>query len=151
MNPEEKQQVKQTVDPDLLTQIIEQYEETTRPFGKGEDYSEEDAKALGLPNPSTLNFLNKFVKRMIGTPFVPRWIAESANPAGTLLACILRGRELDFKPMESLEVFWKSPDGRLTLWSKTMLSLMRKSGFKFKWIEDTGAACVLQGLRPDGD
>jgi hypothetical protein len=151
MNPQQPVADAPKIDRDLIAQIIGEWEETARPFGKGEDYSEKDAEELGLPSPSVLNFLNKFVKKMIGTPFVPAWIATSPNPAGTMLACILRGRELGFKPMESLEVFWKAPDGRLAMWAKTMLALMRKSGFKFEWVSDDADGCEVRGVRPDGD
>lgn len=139
------------IDPAIVAQIIAQYEQQAHPFGRDEDYGDEDAKELGLPSIKMLNFLRKFVRKMLGTPFVPKWVAETDNPEGTMLALILRGRELGFQAMESLEVFWKSPDGRLAMWAKTMMALMRKAGYKLDWIKDDPDGCEVTGVRPDGD
>jgi hypothetical protein len=98
-----------------------------------------------------LNFLSKFVKRMMGTPFIPAWIAQSPNPAGTMLACILRGREMGFKALESTEVFFKAPDGRLGLYSKPMTALMLKAGATLQHKIDTDEEHELYGKRKDGN
>lgn len=169
MNPQQEQQTQapaKTIDPNLLAQIIgqtvEQYESSARPFGKEEDYSEEDAKELGLPSPKSLNFLMKYVRRLIGTPIVPRWMYDCAKDArsdeeririiaGTMLATVVRGREMGFKAMESTEIFYRAPDGRLGMYAKPMTALMLRHGAKLDHTIDTDEEHELKGTRTDGN
>src|SRR5690348_14422677 len=126
MNPQEQQAPQPTtaraVDPGVLRQIIEEME-TSNPYGFGK-YEEADAAALlGLPLGS-LRLAHQLVKQFLGTPFVPKFIAQSANPPGTFLATILRGAELGFKMLESLSCLYLSPDGRLGMYGTAMIALM---------------------------
>ena len=122
----------------------------TGPFST-EKYTEQDALSVGLPSPEGLNLLVIFANQMIGTPFIPKALANGPNPAGNILAVVLTGREDGFGPMESLRSYWISPDGRLARYADSMMSKMRRHGFKFPIQEFTNERAVLKGVRPDGD
>lgn len=136
------------IDKDLLSQIITEME-ANNPYGLGK-YTDEDASLLGLPSLGSLRLAHTLVKQWMGTPFIPRWIADAQNPAGTFVATVIRGQELGFKMMESLSVLYLSPDGRLGMYGTAMLALMRKAGISltFTPLED---GFQLHGKRKDGD
>ena len=71
--------------------------------------------------------------------------------AGTMLAVIVRGREMGFAALESVECFYKSPDGRLGLYAKPMTALMYKAGAKLEHLTDTDEMHELKGTRKDGN
>lgn len=157
MNPQDsapQPTIAPAVDPGVLRQIIEEME-TSNPYGFGK-YEETDAAALlGLPLGS-LRLAHQLVKQFLGTPFVPKFIAQSANPAGTFLATILRGAELGFKMLESLSCLYLSPDGRLGMYGTAMIALMRKSGVHLEFTEIKGEdgtpfGFTVYGKRKDGD
>lgn len=111
-------------------------------------YSADDAHELGLPSPDALNLLDNFAKRMQGSIFLPKALA--GHPAN-ILGVILMGRELAFQPMQSLRMFWVSPDGRIAMYADAMMAAMRSKGFKFPEKEFTKDRAYLKTVRPDGE
>jgi hypothetical protein len=152
MNPTSTQPeattAKPVLDRDLLAQIVEEME-AANPYGLGK-YTDEDATILGLPSLGSLRLANTLVKQWLGSPFIPKFIANSPNPAGTFVACVVQGNELGFKMMESLKALFQAPDGRLGMYGTAMLALMRKSKFKLTFTPGEDGYKV-HGLRPDGD
>lgn len=159
MNPQQEQitteNTRPTLDEDVLRKVIEEME-TSNPYGFGK-YSDEDATLLGLPSLGSLRLAHQLVKQWMGSPFIPKFIANSPNPAGTFVATIVRGNELGFKMMESLSSLYLSPDGRLGLYGTAMLALMRKSGLFEKMLftelkdEDGIYGIEFYAKRKDGD
>lgn len=156
MNPTEKQTTTEhaKVDPDILRQIVEEME-AQNPYG-GTKYNDQDAISLGIDSLGGLRLANQLVKAWWGSPMIPKWIQSAPNPSGTFVSCILRGKELGFKMMESLQALYLSPDGRLGLYGTAMISLMRKSGISlvFTTLEDDRGNQVgvqVKGTRKDGD
>lgn len=142
------------VDQALVRQVVTELAEAN-PYGFGK-YEDEDATLLGLPSLGALRLAHNLVKQWIGTPFVPKFIAQSPNPAGTFVATVVRGHELGFKMMESLSCLYLSPDGRLGMYGTAMLALMRKSKIKIKFsdiLDDAGKydGCSIHGVRENGD
>jgi hypothetical protein len=113
-------------------------------------YTDEDAKALGLPTPGQMNLMNRVVKQLEGTPFVPKWIAETQNPGGTLLAVMLRGRSLGFAPMACPDIFWKDPAGRLAMWGRNLLAVIYQHAQKVEFREESDDMCRVWAMRKDG-
>lgn len=156
MNPQTEQQATAAptaVDPSLLRQIVEEMD-AANPYGSGK-YTDDDASVLGLPSLGSLRLARQMVKDWIDTPFMPAWIKNSKNPAGTFVATVVRGKELGFKMLEAVASLYLSPDGRLGLYGTAMLALMRRSGItlKFSDIEEDGKVVGVQvyGKRKDGD
>jgi hypothetical protein len=121
-------------------------------------YEEKDALAVGLPSVESLKILKHFAQELVGTPFLPKGLVRLdenghavGNPAGAILAVILTGREMGMQAMQALRSFWISPDGRLAMYSESMLGRMRQHGFKVQWLSDTSAKCEAVFTRPDGD
>lgn len=111
-------------------------------------YSADDAHELGLPSPEALNLLDSFAKKMQGSIFLPKALA--GHPAN-ILGVVLMGRELSFQPMQSLRMFWVSPDGRIAMYADAMMAAMRSKGFKFPEKEFTKDRAYLKTVRPDGE
>lgn len=169
MNPQEQQggvttvqDIPKTLLDQIVAEAVERNEAQQRPFGSADEYTEADVAALGLPGPGALNFLNRFIKRVIGTPWVPRWMYDAAKDArneeeririisGCMLAVVVRGREMKFDTMESVEVFYKAPDGRLGMYAKPMTALMLKAGAVLKHTIDEDDVHELYGKRQDGN
>lgn len=156
MTPQEQQApaAAQTVDRNVLRDIIAEMEENN-PYGLGK-YTDVDAELLGLPSLGSLRLAHSLVKQWMGSPYIPDFIAKSANPAGTFVATVIRGRELGFKMMESLACLYLAPGGRLGLYGTAMISLMRKSRIKLKFseVKDGNGEIVgsqVYGQREDGD
>lgn len=122
----------------------EQQEATTKELA----YQDSDALMLGLPTIGALNLLTKFCNQLVGSPFVPK--AFEGNPAA-LMGAVLKGREMQLAPMQALEAFFPSPDGRLGMYATSMMAVMRKAGIKFEWLRDDDTGCSLKGTRPDGE
>ena len=115
-----------------------------------EVYTDQDAKSIGLPTPGALNMLSTLVEQLKGTPLVPKSIANTPNPGGTLFAFALMGREYGLTPMAATQSFFVSPDGRIGMYAKAMMAVMLKAGYTFDWQQrDTKrATCVAK--RPNG-
>lgn len=111
-------------------------------------YTEEDATAIGLPTAASLSLLKNFANEMVGTPFMPTGLGD--HP-GTLMAVMLRGREMGLKPMESLDAFWLSPQKRLAMYSNWMLVVLRRAKISITFKQCDNQGCVMVGVRPDGD
>lgn len=160
MNPTEQNNGAATITPEIqsiLDQAVErtiQQMESSHPYGLGK-YTDDDAAALGIDSLGSLRLANQLVKAWMGSPMIPAWISGAPNPAGTFVACVLRGKELNFKMLESLNSMYMSPDGRLGLYGTAMLSLMRKSGMslQFTILMDEGKEVGMEvyGKRKDGD
>lgn len=153
MNPTETAALKpEIINPptqELVKQVVLEIQEGN-PYGFGK-YEDSDATVLGLPSLGALRLAHALVKQWMGTPFIPKFIANAPNPAGTFVATVVRGNELGFKMMESLSCLYLSPDGRLGMYGTAMISLMRKSGFKLKFTDLEDGGVEVHGKRPDGD
>lgn len=112
------------------------------------DYNAGSSQELGLPSPEALNLLDAFAKKMQGSIFLPKALA--GHPAN-ILGVVLMGREMLFSPMQSLRMFWVSPDGRIAMYADAMMAAMRARGFKFPEKEFTGERAYLKAVRPDGE
>jgi hypothetical protein len=123
---------------------------TQGPFSP-ERYDKTDASMIGLPSAEALNLLMTFSKQLVGTPFIPKGIANGGNVAGNILAVVLTGREEGYAPMESLRSYWISPDGRLAKYADALMAKMRRHGFKFPEKEFTAERAHLKAIRPDGE
>lgn len=114
-----------------------------------------DAQMLGLPSYGGMVLLKKFCQELVGSPFLPKTLTASGNPAGTLLAVVLKGREMGLQPMQSVQAFWMSPDGRLGMYADSMMAVMLKAGLKFNTYqrEDKIRVCRVCGkpvIYPEG-
>lgn len=131
-----------------------------------EKYSDADFTSLGLPTPGSLNGLRVVIKQLLGTPIIPQSIAfvtkyENGQKiqvrntdeyiAGTMFAFVLKGKSFGFDAMQSMEAFWPSPDGRVGMYSKSMMALMRKAGIKFDWHQRDTKLVDCTGKRADGE
>lgn len=110
-------------------------------------YSEQDLQSVGLPSPGALNALSIFCTTMTGTPFLPKSLADKGNPAGTLLAVVLTGREMAMTPMQALRAFWLSPDGRLGMYADAMMACMLRAGIKPQFERLDNEAAILVSTR----
>lgn len=142
-----------TLDRSQIQTVIEEMS-ASNPYGLGQ-YNDQDAAILGIESIGSLRLAHQLVKAWTGSPMIPKWIATSNNPGGTFVSCVLRGRELGFKMMESLQCLYMSPDGRLGLYGSAMIALMRKSGVKLKFTElkdgNESIGYKVWGQRQDGD
>lgn len=113
-----------------------------------------DAQMLGLPSYGGMILLKKFCQELVGSPFLPKTLTASGNPAGTLLAVVLKGREMGLQPMQSVQAFWMSPDGRLGMYADSMAAVMMKSGIMFnsfrKGDVSTCRVCGKPIVHPEG-
>ena len=116
----------------------------------GPKYADEDYALVGLPSENAMKALKSFCKNLVGTPFLPKSLVKDQNAdqqAGTLLAVCLTGREMGFSPMQSLRVFWLSPDGRLGMYVDGMFALILKSGAELIWERLDNEGAVLRVKR----
>lgn len=157
MNPQQEQQTQappNLINEDILRKVVEEME-AANPYGMGK-YSDEDAAGLGIDSLGSLRLANQLVKAWWGSPMIPRWIQDAPNPTGTFVACVLRGKELGFKMMESLSTLYLSPDGRLGMYGTAMLALMRRSKIHLEFTvmkddKDVPIGMRVYGKREDGD
>jgi hypothetical protein len=78
-------------------------------------YTDEDAKALGIPTAGAMNMMRIYVKQVAGTPLAPKaLIKDNMSPAqvqNTLFAAVMTGQEMGFTPMQALVHFVNIPEG----------------------------------------
>jgi hypothetical protein len=119
------------------------------------NYTDEDAKALGIPTAGAMNMMRIYVKQVAGTPLAPKaLIKDNMNPQqvqNTLFAAVMTGQEMGFTPMQALRSYWLSPDGRLGMYADAMLAAMRAKGFRFTWIQNDANGCIATAKRPYGN
>ena len=111
-------------------------------------YKEELASKVGLPSQYSMNLIKATCREMVDSGFAPACF--KSNPSALFMA-VMRGKELDLGPMESiLETFWASPQGRLGMMSTKMGEIMRKRNVQTEFLKDTDEECVVLLTPPNG-
>ena len=87
------------------------------------------------------------LKAISQTEFVP---GDLRGRPEALLACVLYGRELGLKPMQSLAHI-DVIDGRPSPSAELLNRLIREAGHSIEVVESTDKICTLKGTRQDGE
>jgi len=93
--------------------------------------------------PKDLNGLIKLCQLLVEARCVPGWHHEMPNPAGSVFACVMKGAELGWPIMSSVQSL-QNVNGILTVWGDALLGMVKvKSDYEYlteEWDDETHTA-----------
>lgn len=93
--------------------------------------------------PKDMNGLIKLCQLLVEARCVPVWHHEMPNPAGSVFACVMKGAELGWPIMASVQSL-QNVNGLLTVWGDALLGMVKiKSDYEYlteEWDEETHTA-----------